>query len=75
MGMCICYSVLPGIVRLALFLILCCFLQTDKTMAELEIDINMKIREWDVIQVHTVGTSCAVFSMLQCEIEKALDAC
>lgn len=28
-----------------------CFLfQTDKTMAELEIDINMRIREWDVIQ-------------------------
>lgn len=25
--------------------------QTDKTMAELEIDINMRIREWDVIQV------------------------
>ena len=26
-------------------------IQTDKTMAELEIDINMRIREWDVIQV------------------------
>ncbi|XP_015759876.1 PREDICTED: ubiquitin carboxyl-terminal hydrolase 5-like [Acropora digitifera] len=25
--------------------------KTDKTMAELEIDINMRIREWDVIQV------------------------
>ncbi|KAK3734675.1 hypothetical protein QZH41_009289, partial [Actinostola sp. cb2023] len=25
--------------------------KTDKTMSELEIDINMRIREWDVIQV------------------------
>ena len=28
--------------------------QTDKTMAELEIDINMRIREWDVIQVRDI---------------------
>lgn len=34
--------------------------QTDKTMAELEIDINMRIREWDVIQVG-IQTGCFFF--------------
>ena len=36
--------------ELQFFFLTLCY-QTDKTMAELEIDINMKIREWDVIQV------------------------
>lgn len=33
------------------FVVIILHKQTDKTMAELEIDINMRIREWDVIQV------------------------
>lgn len=36
--------------ELQFFFLTLCY-QTDKTMAELEIDINMRIREWDVIQV------------------------
>ena len=36
--------------------------QTDKTMAELEIDINMRIREWDVIQVRDALQLCQFIS-------------
>ena len=32
------------------YVILVLFLQTDKTMTELEIDMNMRIGEWSVLQ-------------------------
>lgn len=48
--------------ELQFFFLTLCY-QTDKTMAELEIDINMKIREWDVIQVTVYDESWQPFKI------------